>query len=233
MSATWHIVEPTCVASAQWSVAMYLAVIPQLVRWLHGMLPHGMHPTMWWSEVLPCHLYPTDMCIFAPIVLCHVSPSGEVAADVEQWVSATWHVWGPLVRYPALGWGPPVLTWTNGVVTRGSYLQTWPNLVLPHGTPSLLFCFILLLFFAPQAAVVPKLYQEKLVIKSQPLINSFNMLYLLWIYFNSFNYSKILKFSPKISKFMVITLVIFNFTFAIPSLCWKFLCQENIIFLPE
>jgi hypothetical protein len=34
--------------------------------------------------MLPCHLYPDDMCRYAPIVLCHVSLSGEVAADVDQ-----------------------------------------------------------------------------------------------------------------------------------------------------
>jgi hypothetical protein len=69
---------------AQWPVAICLVVVPQMVRWLHGMLPHDMHLMMWRPEVLPCHLYPADMCMFAPIVLCHVPPSGEVVADVDQ-----------------------------------------------------------------------------------------------------------------------------------------------------
>jgi hypothetical protein len=103
------------------------------------MLPHGMHMMMWWPKVLPCHLYPADMCRFAPIALCHVS--GVVAADVDQQVSATWHVWGPLVRCSTPMWGPSVLTWTNRVVTRDSGLLTWPTLVLPRGTPSLFIYF--------------------------------------------------------------------------------------------
>jgi hypothetical protein len=48
------------------------------------MLSHGMHMMMWWSKVLSCHLYPADMCRFASIALCHMSLSGEVAADVIQ-----------------------------------------------------------------------------------------------------------------------------------------------------
>jgi hypothetical protein len=70
------------------------------------MLPHGMHMMMWWPKVSPCHFYHADMCRFAPIALCHVSLSDKVAVDVGQRVSAMWHVWGPLVRCPALEWDP-------------------------------------------------------------------------------------------------------------------------------
>jgi hypothetical protein len=59
------------------------------------MLPHGMWLVMKWPEVLSCHLHLADMYRFAPVVLCYVSLSGEVAADVDQWVSVTWHMWGP------------------------------------------------------------------------------------------------------------------------------------------
>jgi hypothetical protein len=33
--------------------------------------------------------------------------------------------------------------------------------------------------FVPQLAIIPKLYPEKLMIESQPFINSFNLFYLL------------------------------------------------------
>jgi hypothetical protein len=71
----------------------------------------------------------------------------------------------------------------------------------------------------PKEYSVPKLYPEKLVIKSQPLICLFNMFYLLLIYFNSSTCPKILKFLSKISKFMVITPVIFYSHFTSVSLC--------------
>jgi hypothetical protein len=74
---------------ASWYAATCLAAASQIVEWLHGMLPYDMHMMMWWPKVLPCHLYPADMCRFAPIALCHVSLSGGVAADVDQQVSAT------------------------------------------------------------------------------------------------------------------------------------------------
>jgi hypothetical protein len=41
-----------------------------------------------------------------------------------------------------------------------------------------------------------------------PLICLFNLIYLLWIYFNSSTHPKIMKFSPKIPKFMMITSII-------------------------
>jgi hypothetical protein len=64
------------------------------------MLPHSIYLVMWWLEMLPHHLHPADVCRFAPIALCHVSLSSGVAADVDQWEGATWHMWGPPVRYP-------------------------------------------------------------------------------------------------------------------------------------
>jgi hypothetical protein len=120
-----------------------------MVRWLHGMPPHGMHLMNWWPKVLPCHLYPADMCKSAPIELCHVSLFGEVATDVDQWMSATWHVWGPLPIGFLPWWGPLMLTWTNRVVTCGRCSLTWPTLVLPHGTPSLFFYFVFSMLLTP------------------------------------------------------------------------------------
>jgi hypothetical protein len=84
VSNTWHIEGPTRVALVQWPAAMCLVVVIQMVRWLYDILPHDMHLMMWWPKVLPCHLYPADMCRFVPIALCHVSLSGEVVVDVDQ-----------------------------------------------------------------------------------------------------------------------------------------------------
>jgi hypothetical protein len=156
-----------------------------MVRWLHGMLPHGKHLMMWWPEVLPCHLYPADMCRFAPIVLCRVSLSGEVAIDVDQWVSATWHVVGPTSSW-ILSWrGPPVLTWTNMVVTRGRCLLTWPTLVLPRGTPSLLFysVFSVLLIpsLHPKLLLSPSCTQDCL-----DQISALDQFLLIYFYFSEF-----------------------------------------------
>jgi hypothetical protein len=84
-----------------------------------------------------------------------------------------------------------------------------------------------------QSCCCPQVVPRVVLIKSEPLICLFNMFYLPWIYFNSSTWPKILKFSPKISKFMVITPVIFNSIFALASLCQKLFCQENPIFSSE
>jgi hypothetical protein len=84
-----------------------------------------------------------------------------------------------------------------------------------------------------QGCCCPQVVLRITLIKSQPLINSFNMFYLLWIYFNSSPYPKIMKFWPKIPKFMMISPVIFNSTFSPVSLHWKFIFQDNPIFLSK
>jgi hypothetical protein len=127
---------------------------------------------------------------------------------------ADYHVvlwWDPLGGCVGCG-GAHLLTWTNETVPCGTGLSdvaecgaaTW--LSLSH------LCLIAAVL--PPSNLSPKLYPKKLMIESQPLINSFNLFYLLWIYFNSSTYPKIMKFSPKISKFMMITPIIFNFIFS-------------------
>jgi hypothetical protein len=160
---TWHIVGPTYAVLVQWYAAMCLVIVPWMVRWFHSMLPHGMHMMMWWPKVLPCHLFSADMCRFAPIALCHMSLSGGVDADVDQQVSATWHVWGPPVRYPRqcgahLCWHGPIGLWHVAVVC-------WPGPLWCCHVAHLLssFIFILGVFhtqFVPRVVVVPKLYSE-------------------------------------------------------------------------
>jgi hypothetical protein len=120
-------------------------------------------------------------------------------------------------------WGPLKLPWTNDKVTHGAPLLTWPTHMLPRVIFHLSSDLGYLYFLSPfctEMVIVPKLYLEKLVIKSQPLINSFNIFYFLWIYFNSFTCPKILKFSPKIPKFMAITPIIINSIFPL-SPCTK------------
>jgi hypothetical protein len=118
--------------------------------------------------------------------------------------------------------GPTQLRWTDRRVPRGTSWLRWTNGRLPCGTDIVAGFLSWRPFLSPyctQIGSVPKLYLEKLVIKSQTLINPFNLLYLLWICFNSSTYSKIMKFLSKIPKFMVITPIIFNSTFALVSLC--------------
>jgi hypothetical protein len=143
------------------------------------MLPHGMHLMMWWPEVLPCHLYPADMCRFAPIVLCHVSLSGEVVADMDQRVSAMWHVVGLTSSWILPWWGPLVLTlliWTNRVVTRGGCLLTSPlwccNVAHPLSS-SIMYSLCFLYPVCTQDCCCPQVVPRIALIKSQPLINSF------------------------------------------------------------
>jgi hypothetical protein len=117
--------------------------------------------------------------------------------------------------------GPTQLRWTNRRVPHGTSWLSWPNRELPRDTGVAAGFLNLHPFLSPnctQIGFVPKLYLEKLVIKSQPLINSFNLFYLLWIYFNSSTCLKIMKFSQKNSKFMVIIFIIFNSTFSLTSL---------------
>jgi hypothetical protein len=79
-------------------------------------------------------------------------------------------------------WGLPVLTWTNRVVTRGSGLLTGPTLVLPRGTPSLFIYFYAQCFsysVCTQSCCCPQDVPRVALIKSQLLINPFNLFYFL------------------------------------------------------
>jgi hypothetical protein len=169
----------------------------RLICWY--VLPCGK--ACWGGSVVWCHVAQTEWG--GPVIACHV---------------ALW--WGPPVSDLCQG-GAHLLTWTNGRLPRGTRLLSWPNLALPRGTPSLFFSFISPLFSVP--SLYPGLWLSPsctrvILIKSQLLINPFNLFYLLWIYFNSSTYPKIMKFSPKIPKFMMITSVIFNSIFTPVSL---------------
>jgi hypothetical protein len=172
------------------------------------------HMVMWRPEVLPCHLYFVDMCRIVPIASWHVSLSDDMPADVGRWVSATWHVWGPPVIYPC--WHGPIGLWHVAVAC-------WPGPLWCCHVAHLLSSYVLypLCFLHPictQSCCYPQVVPRVSLIKSQPLINPFNLFHLLWIYFNSSAYPKNMKFSPKISQFMMITPVIFNSIFAPASL---------------
>jgi hypothetical protein len=120
-----------------------------------------------------------------------------------------------------LMWGPHVLRWPNKCVPRGTCCWLGPFWCchVAHLISSVVL--YILYFLCPvctQRSLCPQVVPRVSLIKSQPLINPFNLFYLLWIYFNSSTYPKIMKFSPKIPKFMMITLVFFNSIFSPASL---------------
>jgi hypothetical protein len=148
---------------------------------------------------------------------CHLSLFGGVVADVDQWLTATWHRWDPLVRYV----GPTWVRWTNEVLTRGTDMLRWPNKVLTRVTPSLFSDSVCVCLGSPVCTLMclcPQVAPRIALIKSQPLIFPFNLFYLPWIYFDSSTYPKIMKFSSKIPKFMMIIPVIFDSIFTPVSL---------------
>jgi hypothetical protein len=114
---------------------------------------------------------------------------------------------GPLVDcHVALRWGPPV-RWLVPTCWRGPMrcwhvaLSCWGGLVRCwHVAPSLSSLILCVhvwdLQFAPRWVSVPKLHPDESLIEFEPLISLFNLFYLLWIYFNSSTYPKIMKFSP-------------------------------------
>jgi hypothetical protein len=135
--------------------------------------------------------------------------------------------------------GSGLLTWPTLMLPRGMCgahlcwhgpIGLWH--VAPGCWPSPLWCchvahplssFIFILSashtqFVPRVAIIPQVVPRVALIKSHPLINPFNLFYLPWIYFNSSTYPKIMKISPKISKFMMIIPVIFNSIFTPVSL---------------
>jgi hypothetical protein len=78
--------------------------------------------------------------------------------------------------------GPTQLRWINRRVSRGILWLSWPNREPPRGTGVVVGFLNLHPFLSPdctQIGSVPKLYPEKFVIKSQPLINSFNLFHFL------------------------------------------------------
>jgi hypothetical protein len=163
---------------------------------------------MWTNQGLPCVSRRSDW-------VKEYSATWHGLGEVDQWGAAMWHKWDPLVRYA----GPTWVRWTNEVLTRGTDMLRWPNEVLTRGILSLLWfcmCMFEIPNLHPAVYLSPKLHPDKSLIESQPLICLFNLFYLLWIYFNSSTYPKIMKFLPKISKFMMITSVIFNSILLLP-----------------
>jgi hypothetical protein len=133
---------------------------------------------------------------------------------VDHWV-------GPTSSQVLPCWGPPVLTWTNkksdtwhmSADLAHPRTTTWHPLSLSSLIPNVLASDPQ---FAPRLALVPNLYPEKYLFF--PSLN----------YYNSSICPKIMKFLTKISKFMMITSIIFNFNFALVSLYKKFICHKTL-----
>jgi hypothetical protein len=89
---------------------MCLAVVFQIVRWLHGMLPRSMYLMMWWLEMLPCSIG---------------------LGEVDHWMTATWHYGGAHLSGDLCLGGAHLLMWTNRRVPRGTWLLRWLNQRLP------------------------------------------------------------------------------------------------------
>jgi hypothetical protein len=153
---------------------------------------------------MPCVLVHCDV---APMTSCHVAlrcwGGSVMACHVAYW-------WDPH------GWGGPMRCWHVSLTCWGGPMRCWH--VAPSLSSLILCVYVWDPQFTPSSVSIPKLHPDNPLIESQPLTCLFNLFYLLWIYFNSFTHPKIMKVSPKISKFMMITPVIFNSTFASISL---------------
>jgi hypothetical protein len=115
------------------------------------------------------------------------------------------------------GWGGPMRCWHMALTCWGGPMRCWH--VAPSLSSLILYVYVWDPQFAPSSVSISKLHPDDPLIESQPLICLFNLFYLLWIYFNSSTYPKIMKFSLKIPKFMMITPVILNSHFAPVCLC--------------
>jgi hypothetical protein len=150
--------------------------------------------SVWWST-----------CWCGPISECHVTCVGAHLSGASRQCGAH------------LCWRGPIGLWHVAVACwLGPF---WCCHVAHPLSSSILYslCFSYPVF--TQGCCCPQVVPRIILIKSQPLINSFNLFYFLWIYFNSSTCPKIIKFLPKIPKFMVITFVIFNSNFTPASLC--------------
>jgi hypothetical protein len=178
-----------------------------------------------------CHLWGL-CCLTGPIAHSHVAVSMIGSAEVGCCYAAMWHVegWGGPVRvcHVACWWGPHVRSvWWWGPPGWGGPIGCWhvalrwPSEMLTRVTlslPSDSVCICLGSPVCTQMSLCPQIAPRAALIKSQPLIFPFNLFYLPWIYSDSSTYPKIMKFSPKIPKFMVIIPVIFNSIFTLASL---------------
>jgi hypothetical protein len=176
-------------------------------------------------------------CCCGPFTGCQVA----VACDVDQSGTAMclWEIWECSAMWQGLGrwtgkmltrgisgthlsdmwnphgWGGPMKCWHVALTCWGGPMRCWH---VSHPLFSDSVCVCLGSPVCTQMSLCPQVAPRVALIKSQLLINPFNLFYLLWIYFNSFTYPKIMKFSPKISKFMMIIPVIFNSIFTPASL---------------
>jgi hypothetical protein len=228
------LVGPTCQVS--------VVVGPTWLRWTNRRVSCGTQ--IWGGFSVCCHLAPLLAAVdhsqaakwrlcwcglwCGPIRVCHVSLRDLTVLKSILPRGMGWVRWTNEVLPRGIsgihlsdmrdphGWGGPMRRWHVALTCWGGPMRCWH--VAPSLSSLILCVYVWDPQFAPSSVSIPKLHPDKSLIESQPLICLFNLFYLLWIYFNSSTYPKIMKFSPKIPKFMMITLIIFNFTFAPASL---------------
>jgi hypothetical protein len=188
-------------AEVAWcSCAMCQLGFDSLLMWVAVAVPCGISLVRWLSVVVSCGIH---------------------WDEVDHWLAATWHCGGAHLSVTCTRVGP---TCWHGPM-RGCHVALgcwvgpiWCCHVAHPLSSSVLYLFCFLHPVCTQDYCYPQIAPRVILIKSQPLINPFNLFYLPWIYFNSSTYPKIMKFSPKISKFMMIIPVIFNSIFTPASL---------------
>jgi hypothetical protein len=102
--------------------------------------------------------------------------------DAAKRQTAMWHTGGVHLSDVLHHGVAYLLTWTNGRVPRGIAVLRWPNQVLPHGISCwrwLLGCRLIQVSKLYLESVLSLSCTREILIKSQPLINSFNLFYLL------------------------------------------------------
>jgi hypothetical protein len=221
----WHQVGSTCQSSCG-------MVGPTVMKLTNCKLPRGIQS--WGGFSVCCHLAPLltavhhshtakwQQCWYGqwcgPIRSCHMSLGGvtwlnDVLPRGMDWVR--WTIdWLP--RGTVVGLTCQVTRARVGPTCWHGPIGLWH---VPHSLSSvILYSMCFLRPICTQSCCCPQVVPRVTLIKSQPLICLFNLFYLLWIYFNSSTYPKIMKFSSKISKFMMITPVIFNSIFSSVSL---------------
>jgi hypothetical protein len=114
--------------------------------------------------------------------LCVAVPCGIGWGEVDHWLTATWQCGGAHLLGDLYLGGAHLLAWTNRRVPRGTQLLRWLNQGLPRGT----IIAVEFLNWCPfssqsctQRGLCPQIAPRVALIKSQPLINLFNLFYLL------------------------------------------------------
>jgi hypothetical protein len=204
-AGVWLTADVGCCGCAMWhqlnEEAFYGCAMWHTLRWGRPLV--DCHVALWWGPP--------------------VSDLYQDGAHLLTWTNKRLSR-GPICHL-ALWWGPPVSDLYQG----GAHLLTWTNKRLPRGpiwcchvahplSSSVLYLFCSLHPVCNHCCYYPQVVPRVALIKSQLWINPFNLFYLIWIYFNSSTYSKIMKFSPKIPKFMMNISVIFNSIFTHASL---------------